>query len=382
SGYIGRQLWASVIAAILVYIPTGFILWASVIAAILVYIPTGFIVLPLVWGPTRDFLFRWMALPSAGLAPLVWGPTRDFLFLWMALPSAGLAVMEFGTFTLRSTINRLATDGHYIWSRTMFGWYDFVGSYLHFVTGFSLALFRLIFNYIDFALTFGRLDIPVIESGRQNWDTGHAAFMAVLYLDFIYNAPVTSVLANALAQEMYRRREREEVLTSETAGVAAVARRAASHQNLTHLKQSGGEEEVLTSETAGAAAVARRATSHQKRQASHQKRQVNRGQFLFTVARNPTLAARRILPPTPLNPWDDADDDLDMDLASDDGDGVADTWRYSAGGTRPPSTAASTGFQAQISTKERKAAAKLLRQGSQTAIREAAQIGSPEQGTV
>jgi hypothetical protein len=115
--------------------------------------------------------------------------------------------------------------------------------------------------------------VPVLENGRQNWDTAHASFMAVVYLDFIYNAPVTSVLANSLAQEMYRRREHAEVLAT--------------------LGDDG----------------AARARTHE----SHLRHQANRWQFLFSVLRNPALAAKRVLPPTPLNPWDEHDDALGND---------------------------------------------------------------------
>jgi hypothetical protein len=45
----------------------------------------------------------------------VWSPTRSFLLLYAALPTAGLAAVELATFTLRASVNRLATDSHYIW---------------------------------------------------------------------------------------------------------------------------------------------------------------------------------------------------------------------------------------------------------------------------
>ena len=105
---------------------------------------------------------------------------------------------------------------------------------MHFVTGSALAVSRMVLTYVDFATSFSRLDLPVVEGVRQvcacsqehhavsvcargcelamltrnpkqHWDAGHASFMAMLYLDFFYNAPITSTLAYNLAAAMYHR---------------------------------------------------------------------------------------------------------------------------------------------------------------------------------
>ena len=107
---------------------------------------------------------------------------------------------------------------------------------MHFVTGSALAVSRMVLTYVDFATSFSRLDLPVVEGVRQvcacaqehhavsvcargcelamltrnpkqHWDAGHASFMAMLYLDFFYNAPITSTLAYNLAAAMYHRHD-------------------------------------------------------------------------------------------------------------------------------------------------------------------------------
>ena len=45
----------------------------------------------------------------------------------------------------------------------------------------------------------------------QHWDAGHTSFMAMLYLDFFYNAPITSTLAYNLSAAMYHRRELKQI---------------------------------------------------------------------------------------------------------------------------------------------------------------------------
>jgi hypothetical protein len=44
--------------------------------------------------------------------------------------------------------------------------------------------------------------VQVVEGSRQHWDAGHSSYMAMLYLDFFYNAPITSTLAYNLAAAM------------------------------------------------------------------------------------------------------------------------------------------------------------------------------------
>ena len=118
---------------------------------------------------------------------------------------------------------------------------------MHFVTGSALAVSRMVLTYVDFATSFSRLDLPVVEgvrqvcacaqehhavcvrarmydcdadakaetqnakretrNAKQHWDAGHASFMAMLYLDFFYNAPITSTLAYNLAAAMYHRHD-------------------------------------------------------------------------------------------------------------------------------------------------------------------------------
>jgi hypothetical protein len=47
------------------------------------------------------------------------------------------------------------------------------------VSGVALAVSRFILTYVDFAVNFARLDLPVVEGTRQHWDAGHASFMAM-----------------------------------------------------------------------------------------------------------------------------------------------------------------------------------------------------------
>ena len=53
------------------------------------------------------------------------------------------------------------------------------GLYAHFVSGVALAVARFLLTYVDFAVNFARLDLPVVEGTRQNWDAGHSSFMAM-----------------------------------------------------------------------------------------------------------------------------------------------------------------------------------------------------------
>jgi hypothetical protein len=53
------------------------------------------------------------------------------------------------------------------------------GLYAHFVSGIALAVARFLLTYVDFAVNFARLDLPVVEGTRQNWDAGHSSFMAM-----------------------------------------------------------------------------------------------------------------------------------------------------------------------------------------------------------
>lgn len=50
-----------------------------------------------------------------------------------------------------------------------------------------------------------------LTTAAQNLDPGHASFMAMLYLDYVYNSPITSVLAANLANAMRTRRIKNEM---------------------------------------------------------------------------------------------------------------------------------------------------------------------------
>ncbi|EKX50950.1 hypothetical protein GUITHDRAFT_103531 [Guillardia theta CCMP2712] len=177
SGYVGRQLWSSLVSAMLVFIPVFFL-----------------------------------------VSFLLWQPTQRFFVFFVFLPLGGLALIELGCWGLRAWVNSIAVSGIYIRSRRIYGVYDFIGLYLHFLTGPALAVLRVLFTYADFAINFCRLDIPVLEGSLANFDPGHAAFMAMLYLDFFYNAPVTSVMAYNLSNALYRRRELKQI--SEAVGAS------------------------------------------------------------------------------------------------------------------------------------------------------------------
>jgi len=223
SGYVGRQLWSSLVSAMLVFIPVFFL-----------------------------------------VSFLLWQPTQRFFVFFVFLPLGGLALIELGCWGLRAWVNSIAVSGIYIRSRRIYGVYDFIGLYLHFLTGPALAVLRVLFTYADFAINFCRLDIPVLEGSLANFDPGHAAFMAMLYLDFFYNAPVTSVMAYNLSNALYRRRE---------------------------LKQISEADQS----TEGKAARERKKIAIVQR---------NRWQFLFTATNNPSLLSSRVLPPPPLYAWD------------------------------------------------------------------------------
>jgi hypothetical protein len=244
AGYPGRQMWASMASGLLVWLPTAFVV--------------------------ALFLFT---------------PSSRFLVVWILLPIGGLLAIELASWFIRRVFNKLACDGPYIKNRVIFGTYDFIGLYAHFITGTALAVSRMVLTYIDFAVNFGRLDLPVVEGKVQHWDSGHSSFMAMLYLDFFYNAPITSTLAYNLASAMYHRRELKEV----------------ADQDMT------------------------RKGHHAKERARVASVQRNRWHFLFTIDRNrETLPKFRVHPPPPPNTWDVDDDVLEVESvqASEDEDQI------------------------------------------------------------
>ena len=226
-GYVGRQMWSSVISGILVYVPV--------------------------------VLFVGMVL---------WGPSRDKIIIYFAVPVGSLLALEFVSFTIRRAINAKATyhtrSGVFIRNRAMFGFYDFAGLYLHIITGSAMAITRLCTTYVDFAISIGRLDRPVLHGALTHFDNGHASFKAMLYLDYIYNAPMSSLLAHSLANIMdLRIAQKWEDLADITAPAIAMRKKRANA-----------------------------------------KLNRNRWQLLFTMRCNPRIKAHRKLPPPPVAAWD------------------------------------------------------------------------------
>ena len=120
AGYPGRQLWASLASGILVWLPTALL-----------------------------------------VSLFMWGPSSRFFLVYVALPIGGLSIIELASLLVRRFFNRMACSGPYIKNRTIFGVYDFIGLYAHFVSGAALAVSRFVLTYIDFAVNFARLDLPV-----------------------------------------------------------------------------------------------------------------------------------------------------------------------------------------------------------------------------
>jgi len=238
AGYPGRQLWASLGSGLLVWLPTAIIVT----------------------------MFNWL-------------PSSRFLVVWVLLPIGGLCIVELISMTIRRFVNKLACDGPYIKNRSLFGIYDFIGLYAHFVSGVALAVSRFVLTYVDFAVNFARLDLPVVEGIRQHWDAGHSSFMAMLYLDFFYNAPITSTLAYNLAAAMFNRRELHEMTSGD------MSRKAQQMK-----------------EKSRVAMVQR-----------------NRWHLLFTMDRNnDNLSKFRVHAPPPANTWDVDDDVLDVESVAED----------------------------------------------------------------
>ncbi len=223
-GYVGRQMWSSVLSAMLVYVPV-------------------------------------FCLSLA----LFWSPTQSCIFFYFFLPIIALTVMEGANLALRRTFNKLTVvRGGYIKNRNLFGVYDFLGLFIHLFTGVSLAGTRLIYTYVDFAVSIGRLDRPVLQGKIPHWDAGHTSFMSMAYLDYIYNAPVTSLLAHNLARVMHAREEKK---WEDLADVSAPAEARRKQERLKKLNR-------------------------------------NRWQLLFTLRSNPEIKKHRVNPPAPMQAWD------------------------------------------------------------------------------
>lgn len=92
-GYIGRQMWSSVISAVLVYLPVAFI---SVFT--------------------------------------IWPATQFYMLVYMFVPLVSAALLEFISYGIRRFFNMMSTRGAYIRNRTWFGFYDFLGLFVHLVT--------------------------------------------------------------------------------------------------------------------------------------------------------------------------------------------------------------------------------------------------------
>jgi hypothetical protein len=123
AGYPGRQLWASLASGLLVWLPMALL-----------------------------------------VALFMWGPSSRFFLVYIALPIAGLSVVELASLLVRRSFNRMSCSGPYIKNRTIFGIYDFIGLYAHFVSGAALAVSRFVLTYVDFAVNFARLDLPVLPA--------------------------------------------------------------------------------------------------------------------------------------------------------------------------------------------------------------------------
>uniref|UniRef100_A0A7S0YUF8 Receptor for retinol uptake STRA6 n=1 Tax=Hemiselmis tepida TaxID=464990 RepID=A0A7S0YUF8_9CRYP len=242
-GYVGRQMWSSVISALFVYMPIA--------------------------------LFTLV---------LSWGPTQLMVLLWFFIPLAGLVVLEVFSLALRRLLNASTTvntpTGVYITNRPLFGLYDFIGLYLHVITGPALAVTRLAFTYADFAVSIGRLDRPVLQGRISHYDTGHASYVAMMYLDYIYNAPVSSLLAHSLARLMEARDRKK-------------------WEDLADISQ-----EALK----------------QRRKEANARLNRNRWQLLFTQRCNPEVKKLRRLPPAPTQAWDrDEIRDFEQEVEDDVG---------------------------------------------------------------
>jgi len=222
-GYVGRQMWSSVISALMVYTPIAF---------------------------AATFI--------------IWPATQTLILLYCVVPILVLVFLESISFSVRRTFNRLSTQGPYINSRHWFGAHDFMGIFIHMITGAALACTRLLYTYIDFAISIGRLDRPVLQGKIRHWDAGHTTFTAMMYLDYIYNAPVTSLLAHNLAKVMEARDKKR---WDELANLSVEA-------------EAGRKKER---------------TERENR---------HRWQLLFTLRCNPEIKKHRLQPPPPGHAWD------------------------------------------------------------------------------
>ena len=217
---------------------------------------------------------------------------QQFFLAYIGLPLGALGALELLGLLLRRAVGAVAVRGGYIRDRRLFGIYDFVGLYLHFASGVALAALRLAFTYADFAVSFQRLDLPAVPGPLQHWDPGHASFMAMLYLDYVYNAPTTSVLAHCLAAAIRERRP-----------AAAATPRPLDPKPAAPRPAETAADAVAAAEAAAAEAAAEAAEYDGIR-----RRQQVRWQFLYTQHNNPTALARRVYPPPPVQPWEVEDE--------------------------------------------------------------------------
>lgn len=109
-----------------------------------------------------------------------------------------------------------------------------------------------------------------------HYDTGHASYMAMLYLDYIYNAPMSSLLAHSLA-------------------------------GLMDLRKKQVWDDLADISNEALALRAKKANARLNR---------NRWQLLFTLRCNPQIKEHRVLPPVPVSAWDnDKIREFEMEVA-------------------------------------------------------------------
>ena len=118
---------------------------------------------------------------------------------------------------------------------------------------------------------------------------GFGSFTAMLYLDYVYNAPSTSTLAHSLA-----------------AAVAARRARAARQRERDEARAAPPDDPGL--DTSALAAMNEEEAEEEARAGEQTQR--TRWHFLYTMWNNPGMRRRRVLPPPPMQPWELDDDAL------------------------------------------------------------------------